>query len=199
MTLLIVRHGESEGNALGVAQGWRDFALTEHGRGQAAAAASRLASTGAAAVYGSDLRRAGETAEIIGARCGVPVELRAALREQRAGELEGLTWTQATERWGQGLRPGEGMIPGEEASDTFRERVAREFDLLYGRHADDVAVCVSHGGTIRALLSHVLDLPPGAYPRVHLANGAITVVETERGRPVVTSLNDGCHLRTSPA
>ena len=199
MTLLLVRHGESEGNALGVAQGWRDFPLTEHGRAQAAAAASRLASTGATTVYGSDLRRAGETAEIIGERCGVPVELRAALREQRAGELEGLTWAQATERWGRDLRPGEGTIPGEEAHDAFRERVAREFDLLYGRHADDVAVCVSHGGTIRVLLSHVLGLPPGVYPRVHVANGSITVVEANRGQPMVTSLNDGCHLRAPPA
>ena len=51
MTLIFVRHGESTGNREGVAQGWRDYPLSELGQRQAAAAARRLAGCGAAAAW----------------------------------------------------------------------------------------------------------------------------------------------------
>ena len=196
MTLIFVRHGESQGNLLRVAQGWLDYPLTEKGRRQAAAVAARLAPVDVAAVYSSDLSRASETGEIVAAHHDLAAERRASLREQRFGEREGLTWAQVVERWGEDVRIGSGRLPGEESTAALRERVAREFDLLAEQHRDELAICVSHGGTIRAVIAHVLGLPPEAHPRVHLANGSMTVVETERGRPLITSLNDDCHFRS---
>ncbi len=194
MKLILVRHGESQGNRLGVAQGWRDYTLTDRGRRQAAAVATRLAAVDAAAIYSSDLIRAGETADIIAAEHDLTADRRAELREQRFGEREGLSWAQAVERWGEQVRIGDGQIPGEESTATLRERVEREFDRLAERHRDEVAICVAHGGTIRVAIAHVLGLAPEAYPAVQLENASITVVETDRGGPLIASLNDHCHL-----
>ena len=194
MTLVFVRHGQSEGNQRGVAQGWLDSPLTERGRADARAAAERLSSSGASAVYSSDLARARETGEIIAALVGPPLEHRRRLREQGLGEGQGLSWREIRERWGAGVRAGRGDIPGEEATADFRERVARDFDLLAERHSDELAICAAHGGSIRMVIGHVLGLPPDVYPRVHIANGSLTVVEMDGGRPVLTSLNDACHI-----
>ena len=199
MTLIFVRHGQSQGNALGIAQGWTDHGLTERGRSDARAAAARLAeragADGYSALYSSDLGRARETAEIIGARLGIDVQPDEALREQRFGEGEGLTWREVQERWGRDVRPGRGHVPGEERTADFRARVATRFDLLMERHSEEVAICASHGGTIRAAIAHTLGLGADDYPRVQIDNGSRTVFELDRGRPVIATLNDDCHVR----
>lgn len=195
MTLMVVRHGESEGNVQGVTQGWLDSPLSERGRLHAAAAAERLGVLGVAAVYSSDLSRASETAEIIASTLGLPVEQRADLREQCFGERQGMTWARAVKRWGPRLRVGSGLIPGEESFPDFRARVAREFDLLAERHREDTAIVVTHGGTVRMIVGHVLGLPPEVYPDFHVGNGSITEFATDGPAPHIVSLNDGCHLR----
>ena len=90
-TLLLVRHGETDWNAEGRLQGHTDRPLNAHGRTQAKDLAERLAGEGADAIYASDLSRAKETAEILGARLGLPVVIDADLREKNWGNWEGLT------------------------------------------------------------------------------------------------------------
>jgi len=194
MTLILVRHGLSEGNVLGVFQGWKDYPLSDLGRRQAAAAADRLSDADASALYSSDLLRASETGEIIAAKAGLTPQWSKPLRERGFGEGEGLSWTQIREHFGAEVRVGEGGIPGEEPAESFRSRVGDEFDLLMERHREDVAICTSHGGTISAIVAHVLGLPASGRARMHIENCSLTVVEFERGRPVITSLSDACHL-----
>ncbi|MEY2406219.1 MAG: glucosyl-3-phosphoglycerate phosphatase, partial [Acidimicrobiaceae bacterium] len=82
--ILLVRHGQSEWNALGRWQGQADPPLSDLGRLQAHAAAHALGAVGA--VFASDLVRAAETAAIIAAELGVgPVVIDADLRERDAG------------------------------------------------------------------------------------------------------------------
>lgn len=198
MTLMFVRHGESEGNRLGVAQGWLDYPLTEKGRNQARAVAIRLAKVNAVSIYSSDLSRASETGEIIAAAHNITAVTRPDLREQHFGERQGLTWSQVVERWGERVRIGDGQIPDEETTAELRERVSLEFDLLSERHKNEIAICVAHGGTIRSVIAHVLDLPQKCYPSVELENCSITVVDSNHGRLLIASLNDHCHLEDVP-
>src|SRR6185369_16506319 len=74
LEILLVRHGESEGNAQERMQGSSDFPLTERGRTQARALAAWLGSQGLGlqATYASPLRRAWETAEILSANGAAP-------------------------------------------------------------------------------------------------------------------------------
>src|SRR5262249_6808988 len=94
MDLILVRHGESEGNALGRLQGHVDSPLTPLGRAQARRVGGWLKAHAPrwAASYASPLTRARTTAEIICEQTGYPQPiLEEDLREVGAGRLEGLT------------------------------------------------------------------------------------------------------------
>ncbi|HEV8099071.1 MAG TPA: histidine phosphatase family protein, partial [Gaiellaceae bacterium] len=69
-TILLARHGETEWNRDGRFQGHADPPLNETGRAQAGELAAELADVELAAVYTSSLRRARETAEVVGAARG---------------------------------------------------------------------------------------------------------------------------------
>jgi len=90
-TLLLVRHGETDWNAERRWQGHADVPLNERGREQARALAEQLAGESVDAIYSSDLSRARDTADILGARLDVPVVVDADLREIDVGPVEGLT------------------------------------------------------------------------------------------------------------
>jgi len=196
VTLLFVRHGESEGNTRRIMQGWLDTELSELGVRQAEAVASRLASSGATRLYSSSLRRAHQTADRISAATGLPVEPLDGWREYNLGEGQGLTWDEVVARFGiSDGNWGTGLIPGEEGVIVFYDRLALIFDELSERHRDDTAIVVSHGGVIARVVVHVLGAARDAYLRFETpANASITAFGWERGRHVLASLNDVCHL-----
>lgn len=93
-TLIVLRHGESVGNADGTFAGWRDVALTARGEAQAAAAAATLAdlATPLHAVFTSRLTRAVSTANIVLAALGATAVPRVQdwrLNERHCGALQG--------------------------------------------------------------------------------------------------------------
>src|SRR5215217_8566820 len=96
--LILLRHGETEWNALGLLQGHRDSPLSAEGLRQADALAARLATVSFSALYSSDLGRALQTAGRIAARTGHQVHADARLRERGLGVLEGLTREEANQR-----------------------------------------------------------------------------------------------------
>ena len=91
MELLLIRHGESTWNAEGIIQGWGDPPLSETGRAQARSLGLRLShQEGLDALYSSTLRRARETAEIIGDLTGTSPRFDDRLREGGIGVLTGV-------------------------------------------------------------------------------------------------------------
>ncbi len=139
-TLLLVRHGETDWNAEGRLQGHTDRPLNDYGRRQARELAERLAGDGVTAIYSSDLSRARETAQIVGERLGLPVEVDPDLREKDWGNWEGLT---SDERLTVEL---EG-----ETTEAHRERVMRAVDRIAARHPGETVVVVTHGGSLRRI------------------------------------------------
>ena len=195
MTLIVVRHAQSTGNARGIFTGGLDLSLTDLGRRQAQALADRLASQPIAAVYASNLERARETARPTAERFGLPITTLDALREAGLGEAEGLTWPQVLGRWtlGVGTRWAD-AITGAEPGDEVRARVTTGLEELMERHRDEVALCVSHAGTITHAFQHVLGLAPDQGVRLSIQHAALSVIEwSERGH-VLAVLNDRCHL-----
>ena len=192
MTLLLVRHAQSSGNASGTIQGWRDEPLTARGREQAAALAERLGrrEPRITALYSSTLARARETAAPLAAALGLEVERRAELREYGYGAAEGLSWAEVEQRFGITLvQWGRGELPGEEGPEAFRGRVLRCFRELAGRHRDGHAAVITHGGVIAAILAHVLGVPDGSWVRMHLPNGSLAEVAPDGDRHALLSLN----------
>ena len=137
-TLLLVRHGETDWNAEGRLQGHTDTPLNDYGRRQAGRLADELAGGAFDALYSSDLSRARETAEILGGRLGLPVELDPGLREKNWGSWEGLTSTErdAVEYVG-------------ESTAAHRERTLETLLAIGARHPGGRVLVVTHGGSVR--------------------------------------------------
>ena len=92
--LILIRHGQSEGNLHHAFLGHTDMPLTELGHAQAQRAAEYLAATAPDAIYASDLLRAYETAEHTAKMLDLPITKSEALREIFAGAWEGLPFDQ---------------------------------------------------------------------------------------------------------
>jgi broad specificity phosphatase PhoE len=138
-TLLLVRHGETDWNADGRLQGHTDRPLSDFGRRQARQLADELVDEELEAIYSSDLSRARETAEILGKRLGLPVELDPDLREKDWGTWEGLT---AVER--------DRVEFVGESTEEHQERILRALRRISERHPGEGRVLVvTHGGSMR--------------------------------------------------
>jgi probable phosphoglycerate mutase len=176
LTLLLVRHGQSEWNAAGLMQGQTPHVpLTELGHAQAAAAAVELASLAPGALIASDLLRAVQTAEHCARATGLAVETTPALREQGYGELEGrpsrelldvVDWTDP--HWS--ARGGESLAELHGRVEAFLKHLCAEPPA-------DVIALVTHGDTIRAAQAVAAGLGPDALPVVTPHNGTVTRLE----------------------
>ena len=91
MIFYLVRHGEIESNIKKVYAGWSEEPLTERGVRQAEKAGELLKDKGIDALYCSPLRRAVQTAEIIGGIIGKTPILVKNFKEMRLGLWEGLS------------------------------------------------------------------------------------------------------------
>src|ERR1700741_2656837 len=119
--LLLVRHGETDWNRERRFQGHADQPLNETGREQARAPATDLDGNGIDLIYTSDLARARETAEIVGAQLGLDVVAMRELREIDVGEWEGLTWQEIEERYPEGARKWHEHGYGWQSGETYDE------------------------------------------------------------------------------
>jgi probable phosphoglycerate mutase len=161
-TLTIARHGETDWNAEGRFQGHADPPLNARGRVQAAVLAARLAEEPPyAALYASDLRRAFETATILGRRVGLEPRPEAGLREIDVGNWSGMTreeieaaWPGSLARWA----TGEDAHTGETRPE-LAARVESTVLTLAARHRGQRLLLVAHGGVIRSLQRIVLGAP----------------------------------------
>lgn len=156
--LMVVRHGESAWNASRKLQGQADIELSAKGREQAVALRETIAALDPDAVLTSDLKRAHETALLLGASNPTATE---ALREIDVGQWTGrdIADIRAENPDGyQGWRAGTFTPPGGEAWPDFVRRTTDR--VLETFRSSDRLLVVCHGGVVRALLEHLIDLPP---------------------------------------
>ena len=152
----LIRHAESEWNAAGRWQGQRDPVLSERGREQAQRLAATLAGARVEAIVASDLRRAHETAAIVGGVLGVTPHLDARLRERDLGYWSGLTSVEIVARWPRDLvrlrqRDLELQPGGGESLRALQARVAEFVATLSAWPGDGALAVVTHAGVLRAL------------------------------------------------
>ena len=151
--LLLVRHGETDWNRDRRFQGHAYPPLNDTGREQANALAQELAAEGIELVYTSDLSRARETAEIVGAHLGASVLALRELREIDVGEWQGLTWPEIERRYPKAARAWHERGYGWESGETYDElgeRVVAALRRIAAEHPEQRVLVVGHGGTIRA-------------------------------------------------
>ncbi|HET7420596.1 MAG TPA: histidine phosphatase family protein [Candidatus Dormibacteraeota bacterium] len=200
--LFLVRHGQSTWNREHRIQGQLDPPLSAEGRRQAELLAARLAARSFAAHYASDLKRALETAKIVGARVGIPPTPDRGLREIFLAEWEGLRTDDIAQRypdaWAKWVEePDWDVVPGGEREADFEARVAGAIDGILRRHAHGDVLVVTHGGVIQVALHRIVGRPSqGLFP-FRIQNASISLIEKRDGRMVVGGVNDIGHLEAS--
>jgi len=161
--VVLVRHGQTDANLPPQRfQGRTDTALNETGLAQARALAEGVGpELGFRALWSSDLRRARETAEIVGERLGLEVRLEPRLAESWRGRWEGRLIDEVAaaepELYAAWRRPDPDFrFPDGESLAEHAERARAALAELLAGPLPALAIC--HGGTIRCLtapsLSH---------------------------------------------
>lgn len=145
----MLRHGQSEWNALGRWQGQADIELTDMGYEQARRASEKLGMFDA--VGSSDLRRARMTAIIIAEGLGtglLPADSR--FRETDVGEWQGKTHNEIEREWPTFLETHQ-RPPGFESDAALIERVTAGLFALAEQFPGGEVLCVAHAGVIRVM------------------------------------------------
>jgi len=173
MEIMLLRHGESEGNAQGRMQGRRDYPLSALGREQAARAAVFIRERGLPlhAVYTSPLARAFDTAAVLAGAGILPQAIiDEDLCEIGAGTVEGLNEAEIRAAYPEFMhRPlsetGDFADYGGESNADVQVRLTRLMARLEARHreAEERVLLVGHGGFHYQLLKALLCEP---IPRV---------------------------------
>jgi len=166
-----MRHGQTEWNLHGRAQGHADISLDEVGRSQAEAAAPYVAAYEPTRLWSSDLSRALETAAYLAAATGLPVETSPAFREYSVGERTGMTLAEFAEAfpeqyaaWQAGDRDA---VEGAESDEDVLGRFLPALEsVLADLPAGECGVLVSHGAVLKMVLVRFLGLGDGAYDQL---------------------------------
>ena len=195
----LVRHGETVWNAEGRVQGHLDSALTEAGLCNARRMAERLAPAPFAAAYSSDLGRARSTlAPILDGR-SLPVSFLFDLREKCYGAWEGFTFQEIREghpdQHDRLFRDDvEFAPPGGESDEDLARRLSGLVEQLKLAHAGDEDILVlGHGGSLRAVLVNLLELPVRSLWHFRLDNSGLSIIGVSPSELAVHLWNDTSH------
>ncbi|XP_021752724.1 phosphoglycerate mutase-like protein 4 [Chenopodium quinoa] len=197
--IIVVRHGETEWNALSKMQGQTDIDLNEAGRQQAIKVAERLSKEpNISAIYSSDLKRALDTAETIASRCGLQVVTDTDLRERHIGDLQGLTYSEAPKvnpiafEALKSPRKDQEIPGGGESKDQVFRRCTTSLERIAEKHRGERVVVVTHGSIIEKLYKRAV---PGERPG-GVWNTSISIFQLSEGDKWSIKLwNDKSHLR----
>lgn len=198
--LLLIRHGETEWNALGKFQGSKNIDLSDAGIKQAGYLKERL--DGAFdCIYTSPLNRAQKTAEILCSEMNIAPIVTKDLREIDFGEWEGLTIDEIRNTYGKEFalwRSDEINAPlcGGEQSIKLASIRAKKcvLDIVNSNKGKTIAI-VAHGGIIKAAILGLFDLKMTMYHKITLGNTAISELHfNENNEAKIVTLNDTSHL-----
>jgi broad specificity phosphatase PhoE len=183
-TCVLIRHGQTDWNVQGRWQGQADPPLNDRGREQAHHIAEYQSQLGFKALYSSDLRRALETAQIIGAELGLAVTPEPRLREINLGQWQGMLSTDIEAQYPDEFRrwheqPLSAQPPGGEDILTMAARVLEAFNEIIARHPKQRIGVVSHELPIGVVLCRVAGLGLGHLRDLIPATGAWNAVILE--------------------
>ena len=191
--ILLVRHGETDGNAARILQR-PDVPLNERGKRQADWLARRLFAHGFVHILCSNLLRARMTAVPLDARPGITIEESPLLQERNFGDLRGMPYAELKE---DPFAP-DFMPPNGEDWPSFHARVAEAFAFIVTRRraVNGTLVVLTHGLVCRALVERHALVPEGFLLPRHFDNASVTALHEEAPH-AVSMINCTRHLETS--
>ena len=184
MSVIAIRHGETEWSVNGRHTGTTDIPLTDKGRRLAELLRPALSRRTFALVLVSPLGRARETCELAGVAARAIVE--PDLLEWNYGTYEGLT-PREIDRQAPGWLIFRDGCPGGETPEQVGARVDRV--IARARAAEGDVALFAHGHLLRVLAARWLGLPPGAGQHFLLDTGTLSVLADYHGSPALKTWN----------
>ncbi len=174
-TIDLLRHGVCEGGD--ILRGSTDVALLPEGMAQMDDAIRHQPDWNR--VISSPLKRCREFAERIAEQRGLAVHVDKKWREIDFGEWDGLKIESIQANFPKESQlyysqPTEFTPPGAESMLDFQERVIIAFNALVEQYRGERLLVIQHGGTIRVILAHILDIPLSHSNRVVIPYACLT-------------------------
>ncbi len=174
MSIFLIRHGETDGNALRIVQR-PEIPLSPRGEAQAERLARRLARERIARIVSSDLARAAATAEFLRRETGAPLSFEPLLQERNFGDVRGTPYAElGFDLFAPGYAP-----PNGETWSAFETRVDRAWARVQELAAatDGHLAVVTHGLVCGSLVSRHLILADSDAVPERWENTSLTIVD----------------------
>ena len=184
MNLVLVRHGQSEWNALNLFTGWKDPGLTDQGRQEANQAGRLIQSLNLDfdVMFTSALVRAQLTGDIILniiKQTHIPTIKNQALNERNYGDLAGLNKDDARAKWGAEQvqiwrRSYDTPPPGGESLKDTGERVMPYFNqeiLPLIKKGQNILIS-AHGNSLRSMIKFLDNISDTEIVKLEIPTGA---------------------------
>lgn len=200
-TFYLIRHGTTDGNAMGRFQGALDLPLNQLGLAQARCLGERFETVSIDFLYASPLIRAVQTAQGLRGAKDLPISIEAGLSEVNGGRIEGQLIQTINEEYPNLMYTFRYDLPNFAAPDgeTTREvydRMVRTVQTIIRRHPGKTIACVSHGFAIQTFLCYAQGIPFESMTQCILPNTAVCrfVFDAPDQLPVVDFIGDDSHL-----
>lgn len=200
MKLYLIRHGQTAWNREGKVQGSSDISLDETGIMQAQQLAEGMTQKPVSRIYCSRLKRAMETAQVIGDRLGVQVVPVEGIQEVGFGAWEGQTWEAIREAYpetyaGWKQNPSKTVPEGGESLTSVYNRCSAAVDEILSQEPGDDTAIVAHGAVLSHIIAYLLrDCLPEE--EIIVDNASITTISCDEDtkRFALLELNNTKHL-----
>ena len=199
---ILVRHGESLGNAARIVLGHTDMDLSELGYRQAKCTAKHLADVKIDEIYSSDLQRARNTAFEHAKIRGMEVKTSKKLREIFCGDWEMLSVPEVREKypdvydiqWIGGF--GTFTFPGGESTQHAGARFYKEIQRIAEENYGKTVLVAAHAAVIRAFWAIMAEIKPEnvANELPFPTNASYSLFSYENGKFMLGSYSCDEHL-----
>jgi broad specificity phosphatase PhoE len=156
MIYYLIRHGETESNLKRIYAGWNKEELTIKGRNQIVDLAKRLTSLEIDQIYTSPIKRALQTAQIIGYFLKITPIVEERLKELRLGIWQGMHEDEVARQYPEewkiwNTRPAELVLDGRETLHELLERVLSGLQRIAAAENKGNVAVITHVAVIRVL------------------------------------------------
>jgi len=201
--LVLVRHGQSEWNALGLWTGQEDVSLTEQGKAEARKAAEHLRDITLHKAHTSSLSRSHQTLEEIKSALShtdLETVQHKALDERHYGDYQAKNKWEIKDQIGDDefmklRRNWDHPVPNGETLKDVHARVLPYYEehVLEDLKAGKNIIVAAHGNSLRALMKHLDQVDDNNVHELEIGTGEVVIYEISDDGSVIgkSTLNEG--------
>lgn len=183
----MLRHGETDWNALGKLQGRTDIPLNEKGIMQANECSEFLKAFQWNVIITSPMKRAKQTAEIINNKLKVPLIEMEEFLERDYGDAEGMAFEERMFAF------PDKKYSNQEDRLSLNNRIMKGIQQINKRYGESKILLVTHGAVINAIIANLSNGEVGS-GKTNLLNASISNIQFHQDRWRITDFNNITHL-----